>query len=431
MNERMVIVAMVMLAAGLAGGYWIAAGRAPAPGAAVMQGQATAERQVLYWRNPMNPAITSPVFMKDEMGMDYIPVYADEARAEGVARIDSAVVQNLGVRTAEVARHDLRREVQAVGRVQVNEERIARLHPKTEGWVEKLYVAKTGEPVRADAMLLSLYSPQLVAGQQEYLLALQNRAALGDSPFPDIRQGAEELVRSARARLQLLDVPEHQLHELEQNRRIMKTLHIHSPFDGVVMEMGVRQGQYVTPETQLYTLADLSQIWVAVDVYEQDLPWIRAGDWASLRVAAVPGREFEGRVSYIYPYLQGETRTAKVRLEFANPGMQLKPDMFASVTLRAGARKDVVAVPREALIRTGREDRVILALGEGRFQPVAVTAGVESADMVEIVAGLQAGQRVVLSGQFLLDAESSLQGAAQRMEGADAPAPHAHQHEGH
>ncbi|OGT22214.1 MAG: efflux transporter periplasmic adaptor subunit [Gammaproteobacteria bacterium RBG_16_57_12] len=424
MNKgMMIVVAVVTLLIGLGGGYWLAS-RQPAPDApGVVQ---PAERRVLFYRHPMNPEITTPAPAKDDMGMDYVPVYADEAQGEGVASIDPAVVQNMGMRTAPVARVDLRRDIRAVGRVQVSEERIARMHPRTEGWVEKLYVARTGEPVSKGAMLLSLYSPQLVASQQEYLLALNSRETFRESPFPDIRRGAEELVESARERLLLFGVPEHQLHELEQDRQIMKNLHLHSPFDGVVMEMGVREGQYVTPETELYLLADLSVIWVSVDVYEQDLPWIKVGDWAQLQVAALPGREFKGRVTYIYPYLEEKTRTAKVRLELTNPGLGLKPDMFANVTLRAGTRDNVLAVPREALIRTGTQDKVMLALGEGRFRPAVVKTGVESSDQVEIVAGLEEGQQVVLSGQFLIDAEASLQGATQRMESGPADS-----HEGH
>ncbi|MDQ6981185.1 MAG: efflux RND transporter periplasmic adaptor subunit, partial [Ghiorsea sp.] len=225
-----------------------------------------AEKKVLFYRNPMNPAITSPAPAKDEMGMDYIPVYADGDSGSdtpvGTVSIDGTVVQNMAVRTTLAKQQTLSRDIRTIGRVAYDEERVALLHPKYEGWVEQMFVDKTGEHVSKDTMLMSIYSPQLVATQEEYLLALNNAEALKGSPFKDVRDGAASLLDSARERLQLLDVPAHQIKQLNETRKVMKGLHIHSPFDGIVMKIGARDGQRITPNTELYKIADLSRIWV-------------------------------------------------------------------------------------------------------------------------------------------------------------------------
>ena len=394
------------------------------------------ERKILFYRNPMNPAITSPVPAQDEMGMDYIPVYADDegdsAEPAGTVRIDPVTVQNIGVRTARAERRTLSKSIHAVGRIAYNEERLARLHPKTEGWISELYIDKTGEQVSKDTILLSFYSPQLVSTQQEYLLALKNYETLKDSPFDDIRKGAEELVRSARERLELLDVPEHQIVDLEKTRKIKKNLHIHSPFDGIVMNVGVRDGQYVTPATELYMLADLSKVWVYVDVYENELPWIEEGDRAEMTVQAIPGKIFKGKVTYIYPYMESKTRTNRIRLEFDNPDLKLKPDMFAEVTLRAGRQIDAVVVPSEAIVRSGTSEQLFVVRAPGKFEPRKVTLGVSSDGLTQILSGVEPGEEVVTSSQFLIDSESKLKEAtAKMMEAMSAGSKPEDEHAGH
>ncbi len=377
------------------------------------------EKEVLFYRNPMNPAITSPVPAKDEMGMDYIPVYADGGAGAdepvGTVSIDPVTVQNIGVRTARAEKRSLSHAVRAVGRVDFDEERLARLHPKTEGWIEVLRVSTTGSVVKKDDILLSIYSPQLVSSQEEYLLALHNFQVLKNSPYEEIRRGAEELVNSARERLRLLDVPDHQIHELEVTRQIKKRIHIHSPFDGTVIKVGVREGQYVTPQTELYMLADLSRVWVYVDVYEEDLPWIKLGDIGEMTVRAVPGRTFRGKVTYVYPYMERKTRTARVRLEFDNPNLLLKPEMFANVTLRAGRVDEAVVVPAEAVVRSGERDLVFVVRERGKFEPRPVTLGLSADGLVQIVDGVKAGEEVVTSAQFLIDSESKLREATAKM----------------
>lgn len=378
------------------------------------------EPQILFYRNPMNPDITSPVPAQDEMGMDYIPVYAEDTDATGntvagTVKIDPVTVQNIGVRTAVAERQSLSRHIRSVGRVDFDEERLSRLHPKTEGWIQELYIDKTGEHITKDTILLSIYSPQLVTSQQEYLLALNNLDVLKESPYKEIRDGAEALVTSARERLDLLDVPQHQIRELERSRKIKKALHIHSPFDGVVMHIGAREGQYVTPSTELYKIADLSRIWVFADVYENEVSWIQVGDPVDMRITAIPGKIFTGRVGYIYPYAEAKTRTIKVRLEFDNPDRLLKPDMFADVTIHAQRKVDAIVVPAEAVVRSGERDQIFVMREPGKFEPRDVKLGVSAKGLVQVLDGVSAGEKVVTSSQFLIDSESKLREATAKM----------------
>jgi len=456
MNKRGLTVTAVAaaLCAGLAGGYWFATAM---NGAKAPVETATNGRKVLFYRNPMNPEITSPVPAKDQMGMDYVPVYAEEKPGErtvlfyrnpmnpeitspvpakdhmgmdyvpvyadaegsgppGTVNIDAVTVQNIGVRKVTASRRDLARDINTVGRVIYDEQRIARLHPKTQGWIEKLRIGTTGQTIRRDEILLSIYSPQLVSSQQEYLLALKNYETLSASPFEDVRRGAAELVDTSMERLRLLDVPQHQLDALERNREVMKLLHIHSPVGGVVVNVGAREGQYVTPQTELFMIADLSSVWVLVDVFEDESPWVSVGDRADMRVTAVPGYTFEGRLTYIYPYAESKTRSIKARLEFENPKRLLKPDMFADVTIHASPRQDVVAIPSEAIIRSGLREQVFIALGGGRFEPRPVEVGLTGGGYTEIRSGLQSGDEVVVSAQFLIDSESKLREALRKMQ---------------
>ena len=429
MNSKIIGVALLTLILGIGGGYWLALQQTTSSESQA-SGKEEQQRKALFYRNPMNPAITSPVPAKDEMGMDYIPVYAgdgDDAHAlPGAVRIDPVTTQNIGVRTTLAKQKSLTRDIRTVGRVDFDEKRVARLHPKVEGWVEKLFVDSTGQRVKKDTMLLAVYSPQLVSSEEEYLLALNNAEALKDSQFPDIREGAASLARSARERLELLDVPAHQLMELENKQKIIKSLHIHSPFDGVVIDIGAREGQFVTPGSELYTIADLSRVWVYVDIYEDEMPWVQQGDAALMQVTGVPGRTFRGRVSYIYPYLDAKTRTNKVRLEFDNTELLLKPDMFAHVTLQTSRQFDAVVVPGEAIVRTGSREQVYIVKGDGKFEPREVSLGISAGGEVQVLEGVRPGEEVVSSAQFLIDSESKLNEATAKML---APGSGAH-HEG-
>jgi Cu(I)/Ag(I) efflux system membrane fusion protein len=416
MNRTGLLIAAVafLVAAGAGIGYWLGAQQQAAGETAPV----AESSKPLFYRNPMNPEVTSPVPAQDHMGMDYIPVFADDDPAgevPGTVRIDPVTVQSIGVRTAPAEQRSMFRDIYTVGRVDFDERRIVRLHPKTEGWIEELFIDETGQSIKADEILLNIYSPQLVSSQQEYLLALASLEKLGDSPIPDARHGAEELVETALMRLRLLDVPEHQIEDLRRSGESKKYLHIHSPVAGTVINVGARQGQYVTPGTELYFIADLSRVWVFVDIFEDELPWVRVGDSAEMRVEGVPGTTFKGKLTYIYPYAERKTRTVKARLEFPNEDLLLKPDMFAEVTIRAQPRESVVAVPEEAVVRSGLREKVFIVEAPGRFEPRDVTVGVSSEGWTEVLSGIEPGEEVVVSAQFLIDSESKLREATAKM----------------
>lgn len=423
MNNKIILTAILALLAGAAAGYWYSPATMQPMNAQLEQPLAN-NKAVLFYRHPMNPEITSPTPAKDDMNMDYIPVYAGDAATDdpaGTVNINAAVSQNIGVRTAAAQQKTLTRNIRSIGRVDFDEKRVTRLHPKVNGWIKKLFIDSTGAPVEKNDMLLSIYSPQLVSSQQEYLLALKNAEILKDSAFPDIREGALSLASSSRERLELLDVPKHQLLALQEKGKIIQHLHIHSPFDGIVIRVGVREGQYVTPETELYAIADLSRIWVYVDIYEDEMSWVQAGDMAEMTVTGIPGRTFTGQVTYIYPYLDAKTRTNKVRLEFDNPGLSLKPEMFAHVRLQTSRQIDAVVVPSEAIVRTGGREQVFISKGNGKFEPRIVKLGITADNETQITEGLQAGEQVVTSAQFLIDSDSKLNEATAKMLEAGTP----------
>ena len=413
------VVVLLTLAVGFVGGYFAAG---PLMDMQHQQESASEaekkEREVLFWRNPMNPEITSPVFTQDEMGMDYLPVYTDggdDSEPAGTVTIDPVVVQNIGVRTAQATRQTLTRRLNALGRIDFNEERLARLHPKTSGWIEELRIEETGTKVKHDTILLSIYSPDLVAAQREYLVALENWEKTRKSGVSPLKRSAKRVLESARERLELFDVPEHQIHELNRDRKIKKQLHIHSPFNGRVMHIGAREGQFVSPSDELYLIADLSRIWVHVDVYEDELAWIELGDQAEMTVRAAPGKVFRGQVSFIHPALDGQTRTVRVRLEFDNPNLTLKPGMFANVTLDVDPQPDAIVVPSQAVVRSGAREQVFVVRAPGKFEPREVLLGFSSNGMTQILEGVSENDEVVTSSQFLIDSESKLREATAKM----------------
>ncbi len=424
MNKSVLMIASIMLIAGLSagivGGYWLANSKQVGEQAAI-----STDKKILFYRNPMNPSVTSAIPAKDVMGMGYVPVYANDNKTEnspaGTVKIDGITSQNINVRTAKAVQGTLSHTVRALGRVAYDEERMVHLHPKTEGWIEKLNIDKTGQKVKKNTDLLSIYSPQLVASQQEYILALNNLKALENSPFKDIRQGAEDLVKSSYERLKLLDVPAHQLHALQKSHKIKKSLHIHSPADGIVMKIGAREGQFVTPATEIYMIADLRKVWVYVDIYEYELPWVKEDDRVEMQLAGIPGKIFKGHLAYIYPYAEAKTRTIKVRLVFDNPDLLLKPEMFAEVTIHADQQENVVIIPSEAVIRSGARNQVFIVRALGKFEPRLVTLGLSSNGKVTVLKGIKAEEEIVTSAQFLIDSESKLREATAKMlNGIDA-----------
>lgn len=417
MNNKLAITLLVVIVfgAGIGLGY-ILRQEAPAMDMTSKPGN-TADKKPLYYRNPMNPAITSDVPAKDEMGMDYIPVYADSAanKVAGTVSIDPVTEQSIGVRTAPVTRQSISRNVRAPGRIDYNETTMTRLHPRVDGWVEELLVNKTGQQVNKGDVLLRIYSPNLVTSEQEYLLTLNALAQARKGDDAEAIQRAKQIADAARERLVLLEVPGDAITSLEKTGKVQRTLDIVSPYKGVVTNIGVRQGQYVNPGMQMFMIADLSTVWVDVDVYEHDLPWIKVGDMADMTLVAAPGRRFRGNIDFIYPYMESRSRTAKVRLEFDNPDDLLKPEMFASVNIHASPHADAIVVPSAAIIRSGANDQVFIALGGGKFEPRKVHLGISGDDVTEVLHGVMPGESVVTSAQFLIDSESKLNEATARM----------------
>jgi Cu(I)/Ag(I) efflux system membrane fusion protein len=361
------------------------------------------EPEILYWVAPMDPNYRRDKPGKSPMGMDLIPVYAEStANNDGSMTIAPEVVQNLGVRTAVAERSRLWRGIDTVGYVDYDESLVSHIHLRTEGWIENLVVQSEGERVTRGQRLFDLYSPELVNAQEEFLQALKL-----DNPG---------MVQASKDRLAALGVSAGQIQTLQKNRRVQQTVSIFAPQDGVVSTLPVREGMFVKPADRVMSLADLSSVWLLAEVFERQADWVKIGQSADVVLPYQPGKQFEGRVEYIYPGLDPKTRTLKVRLRFANPDETLKPNMYANVKIYGGPRENIVVIPLEALIRTGREDRVVIDLGEGRFTSRRVQAGMESGDWVEIVSGIEPGDRVVTSGQFLIDSEASLKASLQRMQ---------------
>lgn len=373
------------------------------------------EKKIKYWVAPMDPTYIRSEPGKSLTGMDLVPVYEDGDEDTGGIKISPVVEQNIGVRTENVQVREISKVVRTVGRVAYDERKVAYVQSKTKGWVEKLYVDFTGEEVKNGDYLLEIYSPELVATQEEYILALSYRDSISKSSVKEVATGGESLLAATRRRLELFDMPEHQIKELEEKREVKKTLHIHSPTDGVVVSKHVVTGMQVTPGMTMYKVADLSRVWVIADIYEYEVPWVRLGQKVSMTLQSLPGKVFRGKVTYIYPYLDKKTRTVQVRMEFDNPGLKLKPDMYANVEIVSRVRRKGMVAPIEAVIRSGSRNVVMLARDKGRFEAREVTLGVEFGGYYEILKGLSPGDKIVTSANFLLDSESNLKEAINKM----------------
>ncbi len=421
-NKITSVFTVLVLVAGTAGGLVIAGSSFPyltPPAGAAETAKTTGKKEKpLFYRNPMNPAITSPVPAKDEMGMDYVPVYADSASAAGppgTVRINPVMVQDLGVRTGMAMERTMSHDVRAPARVDFNAAKLAVIHAKFNGWAVKVFVAKTGEQVKKGQPLLTIYSPGLVSTEEEYLLALSNARVLAKSSMAEVRRDAGLLAAATRKRLELFDIPEPVIRRLERTGKVKRNLPITSPFKGTVIHVGVEPGRYLTPATELYKIADLSTVWVDADIYENDLPWVRVGDQAEMRIASQPGSVFRGTIDYVYPYEDGKSHTVRARLVFANKNFMLKPGMFANVTIRGDRRLHVLCVPSAAIVRSGIYNRVFIDKGSGIFEPRKVVTGLTADGYTEIIKGLKPHEMVVTSAQFLIDSESSLNEATAKM----------------
>lgn len=435
MNTKSILLSLGVIAIFTLGGYWLGTQStdttASIPQAAEemqhddiqkdTQSEASqkGDREILYWQAPMNPSEIYDKPGKSKMGMDLVPVYADEANSsEGMVTINPVVVQNMNVRTATVQQKDLSTTVSAVGKVEYDEQKLYNVNPKVSGWVEQLHVDYTGKMVQRGQPLFSIYSPELVTTQREYLLALKTRDKVGSSSFDQIRAGGNSLLEATRKRLEYWDIPDSEIKELEQSGEVKKAVTLKSPATGVVLHKNAVEGEFIKSGTPAYKIADLSTVWVQTSIYDYEVPWIKEGQPARMELSYQPGKTYQGTVGYVYPSLDQKTRTVQVRLEFTNPNLELKPGMFTNVRIQSRPKNNVTVIPNEAIIRTGERNIVFVAKGEGAFEPREVTLGMEGGQRnneIEILEGVQPGEKIVTSAQFLFDSESRLQEAIQKM----------------
>lgn len=367
--------------------------------------QTKAEKKPLYWIDSMEPTIHYSKPGLSRMGMKLIPVYSDNAQDDSQATvyISPAVVNNLGVRTTRVIKSSLARSIETVGYVEPNENNISHIHTFANGWVKKLFVTAVGDVVKNGQVVLQIYSPTLVNAQEEYLIALDSKN--------------QSLINAAYQKLQTYHISEQQIKQLKKARQPSHLIDIYPHHGGgVVTMLKVREGMYVSEDTEIMSIVDLSNVWLIAQIFEDQLNWVKKGEFVEARLTAFPGKKWEGKVDYIYPELESQTRTLKVRFCFNNPDGLLKPNMYATITLLIEPKQNVLNIPLEALIRSSEDNRVIVALGQGRFQSRKVITGIESNERVEILSGLNVGEQVVISGQFLLDSEVNLKAGLERLQ---------------
>ena len=367
--------------------------------------EAEAEAKPLYWVAPMDANYRRDKAGKSPMGMDLVPVYDDDAKGPdegaGTIRISPDVVNNLGVRTSIASYQPLHFEINTVGYVAFDENKLVHIHPRVEGWVEKLYVKAVGDAVKKNQPLYDIYSPALVNAQEELLLALS--------------RNNRQLINAAENRLKALQLPSSAIEKLIETKQVQQKITFYAPQNGVVESLNIREGFFVQPGTTLLSIGDLSQVWLETEVFERQANQVKKGTPVTMTLDYLPGKVWRGQVDFIYPTLDAKTRTVKVRSRFSNDDGALKPNMFAQITIHSSTDERALLIPTEALIRTGKQDRVVLALGEGSFKSIAVTVGRYDSESVEILSGLNDGDRIVSSAQFLLDSESSKSSDFKRM----------------
>ena len=423
MKQRSNIIIGVFVVAAIAAGGGYLAGQRHEPsghGAAAVGGGpvsgAKKPGKLLYYRNPMGLPDTSPVPKKDPMGMDYVAVREGENDANpdpataGQIQISTEKVQKLGVKTEAASMRAIEKIVRAAGRVEPDERRLYTIAPKFEGYVERLHVNATGQAVGKGQPLFEVYSPELVSVQREYAIASQGVQAL-KAAGPAAQADMMQLAEASLMRLKNWDISEEQVKSLAKSGEAKRTMTFRSPVSGIVTEKKAVQGMRFMPGDTLYQISDLSSIWVIADVFEQDIGLVQSGAKAKVRIDAYPDKVFEGKVAYAYPTLKTETRTMQVRVELPNPGLLLKPGMFAQVEVAAPVRNNTVTVPVSAVIDSGTRRIVLVQLKEGRFDPREVKLGARSDDYVEVLDGVRDGELVVVAANFLIDAESNLKAA--------------------
>lgn len=399
----------LLLATGIGIGLLIAEQR-PAP---TPQPPAVTERKILYYKNPMGSGHVSTTPMQDEMGMDYIPVYSEPAAAKmltpDVVTISPRTAQNIGLRTAPVSMGSLKSEVALNGALTIDETRVAVVTNKVEGYIEKLYINAVGQTVHSGAPIYDIYSPALMAMIEELHAAVRYQQSLPPTAPQMVQSNAAELIAAAHNRLQSMGLQRPQVVQLQALREVPRVMTIHASAQGIVLKKNITEGTFAPAATELFTLGDLSTLWIIAPVYEQELGKIRLGQTAAVTLTAFHGRVFHAKVDFIYPTLDELNRTAKVRFKIANAERVLRPGMIAKLLLATGTQQKQLLVPREAVLRSGNRDLVILSLGEGRFKPQPISVAGTDSEHYAISQGLKSGDTVVTSAQFLLDSESNLQ----------------------
>ena len=463
MNPKKIISIALSTGLALAAGYWWGHSTATvvsepassgADGTAVtVDGGVDAgqPRRILYYRNPMGLNDTSPVPKKDSMGMDYIPVYEGDAPDGPQVKISLNRLQTLGVRTETAVSRTMSRTIRAVGTVEASERGLYTVSPKFEGWITTLFVNTTGATVRRGQPLLAVYSPDLVTAQEEYAVAVETLKAMRDAS-PEARASMQSLVDGGLQRLRNWDIADADLADLRAGTGAKRELPLRSQADGVVIEMMARAGMRFMPGEPLFQIADLSSVWVVANVFEQDLSLVRPGQIAAVSLEAYPGRTFTGKVTFVYPTVEPATRTARIRIELPNEDGLLKPDLYGTVEIVAGETAAAVSIPESAVLDSGTRRIVLIELGGGAFEPREVELGSRGDGYVEVLTGVTDGERVVVNGNFLIDAESNLKAALGTLGGhaahggpvppaseisvpeppaPDSTAPAANQHAGH
>lgn len=369
-------------------------------------------KKVLFWYDPMHPNYKSDKpGVAPDCGMDLVPMYEGQGEIEnGMIKVTPERQRALGVRESQVEEKVISRTVRTSGLVVPDETRIAHVHVKTPGWIENVFVDFVGQLVKKGQPLFTIYSPDLVATQEEYLIAKRGQQSLGASQYKEVAQGSESLLASARDRLQLWDLTRAQIKRLDETGEVSKTITVFSPVTGYVTDRKAFPQTSVTPDMDIYTVADLSRVWVTADVYESELPYVKLGQPATIKLSFIPGKTFHGRVTYSYPMLDPQTHTAKVRIGVPNTNLLLKPNMFADVELQIAYGRHVV-VPQEAVLDSGKRQIVFVVHDNGKFEPREVTVGPTVDNNTIIEFGLEKGETIVTSGNFLLDSESRLKSA--------------------
>lgn len=374
----------------------------------------TKEPKILYWVAPMDPHYHSNKPGKSPMGMDLIPVYATQTQDKDIVKIAPQMVDNLGVRTTVVNMRTLPRIIDTVGYVTANENHIEHVHLYTSGWIRKLYINKTGEMVQKGQVLADIYSPILNNAQEEYLLALKNKNT--------------GLIHANEKKLLTLGMSQQQINRLKRIQKASPLIPLYVNENGIISSLNIREGMFVKPDLSLMTIEDLSNIWVIAEVFDNQANWVKENQTALATFPSFPGKVWHGQVNYVYPQLDAKTHTLRVRILFPNADLTLRPEMYANIKIFAKPVEKVLAIPHEALIRTGEGDRVILALGNGQFRAQAVSVGIQSGNWMAVLSGLKAGDKIVTSAQFLIDSESNLEASLTRISIPQQPPIHVINH---